>query len=496
MQTIIGLEIHSQLKTKTKMFCSCDNDSLESSPNTNTCPICMGYPGTLPVINEQAVRWAILTGLALDCKIAKFSKFDRKNYFYPDLPKGYQISQYDKPICEGGKVEISDPEGKKDIKIRLRRIHLEDDAGKLTHPPKVNYSLVDYNRAGTPLIEMVTEPDLKSPAEAKLFLQEMQKVLRGLGVSDADMEKGQMRCDANISVRDGDRTTAIVEIKNMNSFRAVERALAFEQKRLQDLMSEGREAETKKETRGWDDIKGVTQPQRSKEEAHDYRYFPEPDLPPMEIEEAMVEEIKTELPEMPRDREKRFVKQMGVKPEDARVLAGEPHLSEFFENTVSELKAWAESSGDVKPGDVDKDTSAFSQAAANWILSELMKYVKRDGVSFTELKITPENMAEFINIVHRGEINSSAAQEVLAEMYKTGKDPSQIVEDRNLKQVGDESEMIKVVEKVIAANPGPAQDYQNGKENALQFLMGQVMKETQGRADPKKAQEILKDKLS
>jgi len=495
METVIGLEIHAQLKTKTKMFCDCDNDSQDTAPNVNICPICMGFPGTLPVMNEQAVRWAVLAGLALDCKVAKFSKFDRKNYFYPDLPKGYQISQYDKPICEKGEVELTDSEGN-NTKIRLRRIHLEDDAGKLTHPPKANYSLVDYNRAGTPLIEMVTEPDLKSPGEAKLFLQEVQKILRGLGISDADMEKGQMRCDANISIRDGERTTAIVEIKNMNSFRSVERALAFEESRLSSLMEEGREGETHKETRGWDDMKAVTTPQRSKEEAHDYRYFPEPDLPPVEISKALVEEIRTELPEMPRAREKRFVKQMKIKPADAKILAADPETSEFFENTVSELAAWVESDGKSEADEKKGESLALAQAVANWVLSELMKYTKTDGVSFGELKITPENMAEFINIVNKGEINSSAAQKVLAEMYQTGKDPSQIVADRNLKQVGDEGELEKVVAKVMAANPGPVQDFKNGKENALQFLVGQIMKETQGRADPVKAQEILKAKLN
>ncbi|MFC1721704.1 Asp-tRNA(Asn)/Glu-tRNA(Gln) amidotransferase subunit GatB [Patescibacteria group bacterium] len=494
MKTVIGLEIHAQLKTKSKMFCACDNDSAEAAPNTNVCPICMGHPGTLPVINEQAVRWAILTGLSLNSQPAKFSKFDRKNYFYPDLPKGYQISQYDKPLCEGGELTISD--GEKKQPVRLRRIHLEDDAGKLTHPGSASFSLVDYNRAGTPLIEMVTEPDIKSAAVAKAFLQEVQKILRNLEVSDADMEKGQLRCDANISVREGNRSTAIVEIKNMNSFRSVERALIFEEKRLQEAIAAGKEKNTIKETKGWDEVNGVTVEQRSKEEAHDYRYFPEPDLPPLEIGEALVEEIRRDLPEMPPAREKRFVEQMGVKPADAKTLAGDPELSDFFENTVSELKAWAESTGDEPDKDVNKDTPTFAQITANWILSELMKYVKADVVSFKNLKITPENMAEFINIVHRGEINSSAAQQVLGEMYRTGQDPSQIVEEKKLQQLGDESEIELMVDNTIRNNPGPAEDYKNGKENALKFLMGQVMKESQGKVDPQKAIEILKKKLS
>ncbi len=483
METVIGLEIHAQLKTKSGMFCGCANETQDVVPNKNVCPICMGHPGTLPVINEQAVRFAVLTGLAFDCEIPEFSKFDRKNYFYPDLPSGYQISQYDKPICGPGKLKLGEKE------IGLTRIHLENDAGKLIHPEGKDYSLVDYNRSGTPLMEIVTDPDIKSPAEAKALLQEVQKMLRALKVSDADMEKGQMRCDANISIRDGDRTTAIVEIKNMNSFRSVERALSFEEKRLQELISEGKEGETKKETKGWDDMQGVTTKQRSKEEAHDYRYFPEPDLPPLEISREFVEEVKHDLPEMPIQREQRFVEQMKIKSTDAKILASTPDIGEFFEDTVSELKAW-----DEVDGEREKESSA-GQLVANWILSEILKYTKEDGVSFSAIKITPENMAEFINIVDKGEINSSAAQQVLGEMYKTGQDPSQIIEERDLKQMGDDSEIEAIADEIIKNNSGPVGDYKAGKENALQFLIGQVMKESKGKANPQKTIEILKKKL-
>ncbi|EKD49423.1 MAG: hypothetical protein ACD_63C00148G0005 [uncultured bacterium] len=492
METIIGLEIHARLKTKSKMFCTCSNDSEDLPPNTNVCPICMGHPGTLPKANIQAIHWTVLSGLALNCKIPKFSKFDRKSYFYPDLPKGYQISQYDMPICKGGKFSVS-VDGS-DINVKLRRVHLEEDAGKLVHPEGSKYSLVDYNRAGTPLMEIVTEPDLHSPMQAKVFIQELQKLLRSLGISDADMEKGQLRCDANISVKDGSKSTKPSEVKNMNSFRSIERALAFEEKRHRDLLEDGKYG--KKETRGWDDIKQVTVDQRSKEEAHDYRYFPEPDLPPLEFGEAWVDEIRTKLPEMPRETEKRFKKFFKVKDADAKILAGDKYLSTFFENTVSELKAWAESSGEVKPQEVDKRTREFAKLTANWILSELMKHIKKEAIGFDKLKITPENMAEFINIVNMKKINSSAAQTVLAEMFETGKDPSQIVEDRNLEQVSDQGELESAVDEIVATNSGVVEDFKKGKENALQFLVGQVMKKTKGKANPQIVIDILRKKLT
>ncbi len=493
METVIGLEIHAQLKTKSKMFCRCDNDSQNLPPNTNICPICLGHPGTLPVINSTAVRFTVLAGLALRGKISNFSKFDRKSYFYPDLPKGYQISQYDRPIVQGG--ELNFTLEKEEKRVRLRRIHLEEDAGKLIHAPDRRSSLVDYNRVGTPLMEIVTEPDLSSPAQARIFLQEIQKLLRTLRISDADMEKGQLRCDANINVRDGSRTTAVVEIKNINSFRSVERALLFEQNRLGELLSAGKEAETVKETRGWSDVTGVTTSQRSKEEANDYRYFPEPDLPPMRFDEEYIASVKRALPEMPRDREKRLVEQLGVKGADAKILAADPELANFFENTVSELIGWIESSEDMKLSEAESKSNELAQLCSNWILSELMKYLNRDGVSANKIKITPENMGEFINLVRRREVNSSAAQQVLKEMYATGKDPSQIVEDGDLKQVSDAKIIERTVDQVIKANPGPVSDFRRGKSNALQYLIGQVMKATKGKVNPQKAGEVLRGKL-
>lgn len=493
METVIGLEIHAQLKTKSKMFCRCDNDSQQLPPNTNICPICLGHPGTLPVINSAAVRFTALAGLALHGKIPSFSKFDRKSYFYPDLPKGYQISQYDRPIVEGG--ELTFRFGEADQRVRLRRIHLEEDAGKLTHSPDGRYSLVDYNRTGTPLMEIVTEPDLHSPAQARIFMQEVQKLLRALRIADADMEKGQLRCDANISVKDGARTTAIVEIKNMNSFRSVERALLFEEKRLGELFSAGKETETVKETRGWSDVTGVTTAQRSKEEAHDYRYFPEPDLPPLRFDEEFIAEIKRDLPEMPMAREKRFIEQLGVKAADAKILVTDTILADFFEDTISELAAWEEAEGEVKPAKLEGQSAELAQLCSNWILSELLKYLKRDGVPANQIKITPENMAEFIDLVQRRAVNSSAAQTVLKEMYATGKDPSDIVDDKDLKQVSDGASIERAVDQVLQDHPGPVSDFTRGKKAALQFLVGQVMKATKGKVDPRKARETLEKKL-
>lgn len=493
METVIGLEIHAQLKTESKMFCRCRNEAQQVPPNTNICPICLGHPGTLPVINAAAVRFTVLAGLALSGKISDFSKFDRKSYFYPDLPKGYQVSQYDRPIVQGG--ELVFPFEKKDHRVRLRRIHLEEDAGKLIHAADKKSSLVDYNRSGTPLMEIVTEPDLRAPAQARIFLQEVQKLLRTIRVSDADMEKGQMRCDANISVRDGVRTTAIVEIKNMNSFRSVERALSFEEARLRELLSSGKEKETVKETRGWSDVSGVTTAQRSKEEAHDYRYFPEPDLPPLRFDEEFIASVRRELPEMPREREKRLIDQVGVKEADAKVLAADPVLADFFENTVSELDEWLASAGGTGAEDRPSPKAVMAQLCSNWVLSELMKYLKSDGVSANQIKINPENMAEFISLVHRRVINSSTAQRVLKEMYQTGKDPSQIIDDKDWRQVSDDKSVMGAVEQVIKNNPGPVADFKRGKQNALQYLIGQVMKATKGKVDPQKAREVLRAKL-
>jgi aspartyl-tRNA(Asn)/glutamyl-tRNA(Gln) amidotransferase subunit B len=473
----IGMEVHVELKTDSKMFCSCKNElGLDRVPNMNICPVCTGQPGALPVANEKAIEFVIKAGLALNCRIAKVSKFDRKNYFYPDLPKGYQISQYDQPLTEKGFLEIN---GRK---IGITRIHLEEDTGKLIHQKGTDHSLVDFNRSGVPLMELVTEPDIASAEEAKKFCEELQLILRYIGISDADMEKGQMRCEANISVRKpADKKFGTkVEVKNLNSFRSVEKAIEFELERQEEALENGEKIT--QETRGWDESKMRTYSQREKESAHDYRYFPEPDLPPLEFSDDYVQKIKCELPELPAQKIKRFQKEYTLPMHDAEVLARDRNLAEFFENSVSE---------GCEPCE---EKEKISKLAANYIISELKKYLS-EQMSIKDLKITSENFGELMSIIAMGKVNSSAAQTVLAEMVETGAEPEHIIAEKNLGQIEDDSEIEKIVEKVIADNPGPVADFKAGKEAALQFLLGQVMKESKGKADPKAAMEILKKKI-
>jgi aspartyl-tRNA(Asn)/glutamyl-tRNA(Gln) amidotransferase subunit B len=471
------MEVHVELKTDSKMFCECRNDlGLEKEPNINICPICTGQPGALPVANEKAIEYVIKAGLALDCWIAKISKFDRKNYFYPDLPKGYQISQYDQPLCEKGFLEI---EGRR---IGITRIHLEEDTGKLIHQKGTDYSLVDFNRSGVPLMELVTEPDIESAQEAKKFCEELQLILRYLGISEADMEKGHMRCEANISVaKEGSEEYGTkVEVKNLNSFKSVEKAIEFEVKRQIEDLENGKKVI--QETRGWDESKFQTYSQREKESAHDYRYFPEPDLPPLEISESQVENIKGDISELPAQKIERFQKEYKIPKVDAEILTRDKALAEFFERSVSE--------GCELCDKRDKIT----KLAANYVISELKKYLnEKTGIS--NLNVTAENFGELMSIVAQGKINSSAAQTVLAEMIKSGADPERIIEERNLGQLEDASEIEDIVRKTIKNNSGPVADYKAGKQNALQFLLGQVMKETKGKVDPKLAMEILQKNL-
>jgi len=473
----IGMEVHVELKTDSKMFCACKNElGLDRVPNSNICPVCTGQPGALPVANEKAIEFVIRAGLALNCRIAKVSKFDRKNYFYPDLPKGYQISQYDQPLTEKGFLKIN---GKQ---IGITRIHLEEDTGKLIHQKGTDFSLVDFNRSGVPLMELVTEPDIESALEAKKFCEELQLILRYIGISDADMEKGQMRCEANISIKKpkDEEFGTKVEVKNLNSFKSVEKAIDFEIKRQQETLEEGKKIV--QETRGWDESKMRTYPQREKESAHDYRYFPEPDLPPLDFSPGYVEKIKAGLPELPAQKKERFQKEYILPESDAGVLVRDKDLAEFFENAVSEACELCE------------DDSKIAKLAANYIISELKKYLD-EKTKITDLKLTPENFGELMSIVAKGMINSSAAQAVLAEMVKTGADPEHIIAEKNLGQIEDNSEIEKIVEKVIAENPGPVADFKAGKQNALQFLLGQVMKESKGKADPKTSTGILMKKL-
>ena len=476
-QPTIGLEVHVELKTKSKMFCSCLNDPNEHHPNVNICQICTAQPGSLPVINKEAVRKTIKTGLALNCQIPENSQFDRKNYFYPDLPKGYQISQYDKPLCINGFLKMNRKT------IRIRRVHLEEDTGRLIH--EKDYSLVDFNRAGIPLMELVTEPDIGSAKEARKFAEELQLILRYLGVSDADMEKGQMRVEANISLSQISSLKSQilgtkVEIKNLNSFRAVERGIEYEIKRQAEILEEG--GKIIQETRGWNDIKGITVSQREKEEAHDYRYFPEPDLPILHLGVAdYLNEIKTEIPELPQQRRERLMREYQLDEKSIEIFVFNKDLGEFFEKVVSELE----------PRLPQEKLLKLIKLATNYIITDLQGLLQKASITDEDFLITPENFAEFITLIDEGKISSKGAKMVLEEMFKKGGDPSQIIEEKGLIQVTDEVEIEKVVKEIISKNQKAVEDYKKGKETALQFLIGQVMAKTQGKANPEIVQENL-----
>jgi len=478
-QPKIGLEIHVELKTKTKMFCSCLNDSNERHPNVNICPICMGHPGTLPVINKEAVKKTIKTGLALNCQIPEYSKFDRKNYFYPDLPKGYQISQLYQPLCREGFLIIN---GKK---IRIREVHLEEDTGKLIHPEGENYSLVDFNRAGIPLMELVTEPDLNSAREARRFAEELQLILRYLNVSDADMEKGQLRVEVNISLakKEGELGTK-VEIKNLNSFRSVEKAVDYEIERQTKILKSGKKV--LQETRGWDAPKGITVSQREKEEAHDYRYFPEPDLPPLHLTSELINEIRSEIPELPQQKRERFKREYELDKKGVEVFVQNKDFGEYFEKVVSELP----------PRLPQQDIKKLIKLASNYLITDLQGLLKGSSVIGEDFLITPENFAEFISLIYEGKISSKIAKIVLEEMFKTGADPSHIIEEKGLTQITDGAEIEKIIKEVIKENPQPVKDFQEGKEAALQFLVGKVMSKTGGKANPQIVRDILSQTLA
>jgi aspartyl-tRNA(Asn)/glutamyl-tRNA(Gln) amidotransferase subunit B len=496
---IIGLEIHAELKTKSKMFCSCDNDSENKKPNTNVCPICLGHPGTLPLPNKQAIEWTILTGLALKGKINNFSKFDRKNYFYPDLPKGYQISQYDLPFVYDAKLEANEHE------IKITRIHLEEDTGKLTHPAKKDYSLVDFNRAGTPLMEMVTEPVIPDAKTAKKFCQNFQQILKYLDISNANMEKGEMRCEANISVqekgkwkyegnceikpKDGYKLNPKIEVKNINSFKAVEKAIEYEIKRQTKAIEENEAL--KQETRGWDEDKAKTFSQRSKETSADYRYFPDPDIPPISIDGQWIKKIKTDLIELPLEKKKRFIEQYYFLPENAEILVSNKKLANYTEQVISELRAWIDSNGDSW----ERQKKKLARATSNWIINNLFNFLNGSN-DISEIKITPENMAELISLVYQDKINSSSAQKILKIMYEKGGDPTNIMDELGLEQVDNNEELSEEIKKIIKNNPSQVEEYKNGKENLLQYFVGQTMAATKGKANPKKIIEILKKELN
>ena len=492
---VIGMEVHVELKTESKMFCASKNGmGEEKEPNVNISPVCTGQPGTLPVPNRQAIEFVQLMGLALNCELSKNSKFDRKNYFYPDLPKGYQISQYDQPLCQDGHLDIIKvikQENMKTKRIGITRIHLEEDAGKLLHPKGANYSLVDFNRAGVPLMELVTEPDIESGAEARLFCQKLQQICRYLNISDADMEKGHMRCEANISIyKEGeDKLSGTkVEVKNINSFKFVEKAIDYEIKRQEEILEKGEKVI--QETRGFDSNRNITVSQRTKETSADYRYFPEPDIPPLKFSDEYIENLKRKLPELPEAKALRFEKEFALPKADVEVLVSEKDLADFFEQTAAEI---AEK---IEAKEISSNQERAVKLAANYVISELKKHLAETGESVVDIKINPENYAELIGLVADGKINSSAAQTVLAEMYRTGGDPSHIIEEKNLSQMSDENELEVIIEKVIKNNPKSVADYKNGKSNALQYLVGKVMSETKGKANPKIVLEMLKKKLN
>ncbi len=489
----IGLEIHAELKTKTKMFCACRNDGGERRPNVNVCPICLGHPGTLPTINKTAVEAVIKAGLALGGEIPEESHFDRKSYFYPDLPKGYQISQYEKPIVENGVLNG----------VRVRRIHLEEDAGRLNHATD-NSSLVDFNRAGVPLMELVTEPDIKNANEATAFAEELQLILRYLDISDADMENGQMRIEANISIapKNAAELGSKVEVKNINSFKAVHDAIEYEIKRQEKVLSEGKKVV--QETRGWNDQKFATESQRVKEEANDYRYFHEPDLPPLNLKKFDLEKIKAEIPELPEAKRRRFTEEFGLDRNQVEIIITEKSWADYFEEAASELK--------LQAGTPDY------RLLANYFTSDLRNLIKTKGI-FAEfypvrnspppgpsgalsageisngIKMSPEHFAHLIFLIGEGKLSSRLAKDLLLKMFETGEDPETLMESGGMRLMGDEGELGKIIEAVLGANEKSVADYKKGKINALQFLLGQVMAKTKGKAAPNIAKKILEQKL-
>ncbi len=468
LETIIGLEIHAQLSTKSKLFCSCDNDAFGADPNTRVCPVCMGFPGMLPVLNAEALKKGVIGAAALGCKIQHFSKFDRKNYFYPDLPNGFQISQFDQPIALKGKVEI-EVDGKKKV-IGITRVHLENDAGKLTH--EKTGTLCDYNRSGTPLIEIVTEPDMRSPQEARVFAQEIQKILRFVGASDADMEKGMMRFDASISLRKvGDeKLNPRAEIKNLNSFTSLFKALVHEEKRQTKLWEKGTPPE-KETTLGWLDDEGKTQLLRDKESANDYRYFPEPDLPPVTFTLQEIKEIEKTIPELPLEKYHRYRKEFGLSDNNALKLSESLGLSQFFE-AVSEQ-------------------SNLPHKAAHMILSVILAHT-----DWEQAPITPKHVADVLDLVETGKVSATGGKQILEEMMRTGLDAQELLEGLGLKQVSDTKEIERWIREVLEDNPKIVAEFKSGKEKVLGFLVGQVMKKSGGSANPSMVQEMMKSKLS
>lgn len=475
-EAVIGLEIHSELKTNTKIFCGCPT-TFGAEQNTQVCPVCLGLPGVLPVINKRVVEFAIKAGLALNCKINTFSKFDRKNYYYPDLPKNFQTSQYDLPIAEHGYVDIQ-VEGKTK-RIGITRIHMEEDAGKLVHSGNTikdsASSNVDYNRTGVPLIEIVSEPDMSSAEEARAYMEKVKSVLEYIDVSNCKMEEGNLRADVNVSLRPEGTTTlgTKAEMKNINSFKAIEGALEYEIERQQEILDDG--GHIVQETRTWDDARGITLSMRTKEEAHDYRYLPEPDLVPIVTTEEEIEEYRKNLPELPAARQKRLTTEYGLSDYDAGVLTASRQTAEYFDAVVAD--------------------GADAKLAANWIMGDLSKNLNAEGKSIEESPVSAVNLAKMIELISKGTISSKIAKTVFEELWKGGSDPETIVKEKGLVQITDTKAIEAIVDSVIAANPKPVEDYKGGNEKSIGFLVGQVMKQSKGKANPGAVNQILKDKL-
>jgi aspartyl-tRNA(Asn)/glutamyl-tRNA(Gln) amidotransferase subunit B len=475
-EPVIGLEVHVQLGTKTKIFCGCPVE-FGAAPNTHVCPVCLGLPGALPVLSRQAVELAISAALALRCKINPFSRFARKNYFYPDLPKGYQISQYDQPLAEHGYLDILTGPGEKK-RIGVTRVHMEDDAGKSLHDgfqDSHQYTYVDLNRSGTPLIEIVSEPDMRSPDEAYTYLTDIKQVMQYIGVSDCDMEKGQLRCDANVSVRlkGAAKFGTKAEVKNLNSFRFLKMALEYEIERQVELLESGGKVE--QETRLYNVDSGKTVGMRSKEHAHDYRYFPEPDLVPLRVSEHWLHEVRSRLPELPSDRRDRFVGQYGIREYDAQVLTLTRETGDYFE-------AAARVSGD-------------GRSTANWVTGDLMGLLKSAGKDISAAPVKPEHLGELVSLINKGKLSGKLAKEILPKMFDAGEAPAAIMEREGLKQISDAGALEKIVEDVLAANPKQVEQYRSGKTAVMGFLVGQAMKATRGQANPAAVTEVLKRRL-
>ncbi len=471
-EPVIGLEVHAQLLTKSKIFCGCSAE-FGAAPNSHTCPVCLGMPGVLPVLNKRVVEYAMKMALATHCRINEMSNFARKNYFYPDLPKGYQISQYALPLAEGGYVDIETEAGKK--RIGLTRIHMEEDAGKLVHDEHLPSSYVDLNRTGVPLIEIVGEPDIRSAEEAAAYLRRLHEMLVYLEICDGNMEEGSFRCDANVSLRPKGQETfgTRAELKNLNSFRNVQRSLEYEIKRQEYILESG--GEVVQETRLWDDTQGVTLSMRSKEEAHDYRYFPDPDLVAIRVDEAWVREVEGTLPELPLEKRERFIREYEIPPYDAGVLTTSKALAEYYEDVVKVCR---------KP-----------KLAANWVMGDLLRFINEDKGDIRNCPMSAASLGDMINLIKEGTISGKMAKDLILEMYQTGKPPRAIIEEKGLIQITDEDALAGTIDDVIRANPNQLAQYRSGKDKLFGYFVGQVMKMTQGKANPQLINELLKKKL-